>query len=80
MKAYLGVLLIPFKILPVNEGLDALLQVLCPDGKLELDKELLHQQLVAQALASLHDPHYGSINLHHTTTVTSNVLLSYRKE
>ena len=69
MSAYLGVLLIPFKILPVNEGLGALLQVLCPDGELELDEQLLHQQFVAQALASLHDPHNCSINLHRTTTV-----------
>ena len=68
-KAYLGILLIPLKIFPVDEGLDALLQVLCPDGELELDEQLLHQQFVAQALASLHDPHYCSINLHHTTTV-----------
>ena len=74
-KAYLRILLIPLKILPVNEGLNALLQVLCPYGKLELDKQLLHQQFVAQALASLHDPHYCSINLHHTTTAFAEIVI-----
>lgn len=62
--AYLRVLLITFKILSVDEGLNPFLEVLCPDGKLELYEQLLHKQLVAQALACLHHTHNGRINLH----------------
>ena len=41
-EAHLGILLISFQILAINQGLDALLEVLSSDGELELDEQLLH--------------------------------------
>ena len=61
--ADLGVLLISFQILSVNEGVYSLLEVLCPDGELELYEQLLHQQLVTQAFSCLHNAHNSSVNL-----------------
>lgn len=73
----MGILLVPFKVFPINQGLCSLLQVRRSDGKLELDEQLLHQQLMTQALACLHDPNYGRIDLHHKPwTVARDVTVS----
>ena len=61
--AYIGILFVPFQVLPIYEGLYTFFEVLGSDGELELDQQLLDQQLVAECLASLHDSHYSCINL-----------------
>ena len=58
-----GVGAIALKVLAVDEGLNALLEVALLHGELQLRQQLRHQQLVAQRLPRLHHPHYGRVNL-----------------
>lgn len=75
MGAHIGIFAVALKVLALDEGLDALLEVGLLHGELELLQQLAHQQLVAQALARLHHPHYRRIDLqprmqHHSRSAT----------
>ena len=60
---HVGVVGIALEILAVDQALDALLQVLRLDGKLELLKELVDEQDVAQLLARLHHTNDRGVHL-----------------
>ena len=58
-----GVILVPLHVISIYQRLDPLLEVGRLDGELELVVELGQQQVVAQSLPHLHDPHDGGVDL-----------------
>ena len=59
----LRVVLVAFHVVPVDEGLDALLEVGRLHREAEVREELVEEQRVAQSLAHLHDADDGGVDL-----------------